>query len=143
LQVLFGDTPPPVLFGAMTVNEMVSASLNGAAIRIMVDCSKLPDYLKKEVGTGFNGGHAWTLVGCKVETDGRVWFLIYDPMGKPWENYAGKWAPWVDFDQAVEKNSSGKPKVTLAYREAAVPPPPTPESEALVQIAQIVEDTLS
>ena len=143
LQKLFGDTPPPVMFGGMSLEELVQAMLEGAAVRIMVDCGRLPDRLKRQVGTGYEGGHAWALTEAAIDPDGTITFRIIDPMFDPDEPYSGTWAAWSEFDQAVEKTAGGLIKVMIGYRNAAVPPPPPPEVEALSAIGQIVEEALS
>lgn len=110
----------PVLFGALTPTELAAALFAGAKIRVIVDCSKLPREMKTHVGQGYAGGHACNMSEPEL-TDGELTVLWTDPMGKPWQRYAGERRAWLDFDQALKTTSDGKIIVTLTYKSAAVP----------------------
>lgn len=120
LRELFADaTPPPVLFGALTKREMIAAIRNGAGVRVMVKGSLLPDRLKRQMGTGFMGGHAWYIDRVRRNLGGNLNFHIIDPMFRPASRYTGTWARWSEFERALSRSASGKVIVMIGYRGTA------------------------
>lgn len=109
----------PVLYGSGTPSEIIDLLEDDAAVRVTARCWKLPTYLRRHVGD-FTGGHAFSMIGTKVEGGVRKVFWM-DPMAKPWE-YAGEWIPWSDVSDDLDRNADDEIVATWGYKNTAVDP---------------------
>jgi hypothetical protein len=95
-------------------------------VEVLVDCSKLPSYLKTLVGQRYNGGHAFAFgawrMGPSVHdaTKTAEQVFVLDPMGKPWKGYSGAWADAVDVKPAIMTGSGGAYRIFYCLRNTAV-----------------------
>lgn len=95
---------------------------------------RLPEFLRRQVGVNWQGLHALCFGGYRLcngpSTDeverhadhlGVDEVFVMDPMGRPWADYTGVWAPWSQVEPALGRNASGQIRSLWGMRKTAVP----------------------
>jgi hypothetical protein len=78
---------------------------------------KMPRYLKRFCGYGFNGGHYAAIDGCSSD---HVQVDFNDPMYKPAAEAKPQRVPWSDVKGGIVRTGDGQLIVSISYENEAI-----------------------
>lgn len=105
-------------FGTISDAELFDFVTRGATVSFAVDCGKLPRYLKRFVGYGFNGGHYMGVDGVYGSLESFD-IDLSDAMYRPAREAKPRRVPWDHVRSAVLRSGGGDIFVTMSWVNSA------------------------
>jgi hypothetical protein len=118
----------PIVFGALSNVDLINLlpravgrNRRRAVMTVISRMEELPKTLRRHVGVNWNGLHAITLAGQKLDpATGRQQVYWMDPMGKIAKGYAGEWVDWLSVVNTLHRSDQGDVRVIYGVKRSAV-----------------------